>query len=95
MNTLRKNTEGSAVLFLQKKLKPLFPTLNPDGKFGHETHTIVKQFQAQNNLPADGIVGGKTWIALYLKTVNPRDTTGKTDRFNNILHSTLPCDWQR
>lgn len=37
-----------------------------DGVFGGRTGTAVRQFQAKNGLPADGIVGTQTWQALGL-----------------------------
>lgn len=38
--------------------------LDDDGLFGQGTETAVKEFQRQNGLVADGIVGPKTWAAV-------------------------------
>lgn len=35
-----------------------------DGKMGRQTKDAVMAFQRANNLPADGIVGKKTWLLL-------------------------------
>lgn len=35
-----------------------------DGRFGLETETTVRDFQASRNLSVDGIVGPNTWLAL-------------------------------
>jgi murein L,D-transpeptidase YcbB/YkuD len=35
-----------------------------DGKVGNQTRQAIADFQKQNSLPADGIVGVKTWAAL-------------------------------
>ncbi len=40
---------------------------NADGKFGDKTRTAVKNFQRNNSLTADGIVGDKTKKALWQK----------------------------
>ena len=37
--------------------------LREDGRFGHRTEDVVKQFQTQHGLPADGAVGLPTWAA--------------------------------
>jgi murein L,D-transpeptidase YcbB/YkuD len=36
-----------------------------DGKFGPKTDTAVRAFQGDNGLVVDGIVGKKTWTALW------------------------------
>ena len=56
---------GVSALDVQKAL--LHAGLDPgplDGKIGKKTKSAIKQFQRNNNLSADGIVGEKTWILL-------------------------------
>ena len=62
---LRRGSKESAVLYLQKLLLGyLYPITNLDGIFGSETESAVKQFQSENGLAVDGIVGANTWREL-------------------------------
>lgn len=56
---------GADIEVLQAVLKArgLIST-NPDGIFGSYLETVVKKFQAANDLVVDGIVGNKTWSKL-------------------------------
>lgn len=61
---LRKGSKGKSVSDLQsllnRKLSPS-PNLKADGDFGQKTHKAVVQFQYNNWLVPDGIVGSCTW----------------------------------
>lgn len=48
------------VRLLQQKLG-----IAADGQFGAGTETAVRTFQRRNGLTPDGIVGPKTWVALF------------------------------
>jgi hypothetical protein len=65
---LRYGYSGPDVTELQNKLnlKPptALPPLTPDGIFGQKTHARVMEFQRNNELVADGIVGPNTWGAI-------------------------------
>ena len=67
MSILRSGSRGREVTKLQSllntKLSPS-PNLDADGIFGRGTQDAVRQFQRQQGLDADGIVGPKTWAAL-------------------------------
>lgn len=39
--------------------------MKPDGDFGAVTEDLVRQFQAEKKLKVDGIVGPKTWKAIF------------------------------
>ena len=65
MKVLRIGSTGPMVEFLQNILIYLgLYSGNIDGIFGQETLNAVIQFQTQNGLTPDGVVGRKTWIAL-------------------------------
>lgn len=67
--SMRQGEKGEAVAIVQQSLVDLgfamqITTKNglslADGIFGQETFRVVKQFQTQNGLTADGIVGRNT-----------------------------------
>ena len=62
---LKRGYSGSYVKFLQQLLESyLIPVGTIDGIFGSRMENAVKQFQQENNLSVDGIVGKNTWNAL-------------------------------
>ena len=65
--TLRKGASGEYVTLLQTMLIQRGYSCGAkgaDGKFGNATLEAVKQFQKDNNLSVDGVVGRNTWTAL-------------------------------
>lgn len=63
--TLRLGSGGVYVRYLQEKLiSKLYPAGEVDGIFGSGTQNAVLQFQAENGLVADGVVGRLTWAAI-------------------------------
>lgn len=56
---LKIGSKGSLVKELQTMLG-----ISADGDFGPKTDAAVRNWQSQNNLVSDGIVGNKTWSAL-------------------------------
>jgi hypothetical protein len=81
--TLRQGSSGPNVRALQEKLNERVrpaPNLKTDGIFGSKTRTAVIDFQTQNWLGADGIVGPITHAAL---DAPPRD-------LDVILHPVRP-----
>lgn len=57
--TLMLGMRGDAVSTLQTKLG-----IDADGIFGTHTQAVVKQYQINNNLAPDGVVGPQTWAKL-------------------------------
>ncbi|MCA9239548.1 MAG: peptidoglycan-binding protein, partial [Planctomycetales bacterium] len=70
--TLRIRSSGDDVKYLQEQLNAL-PTARPpltlDGKFGAKTRDRVKEYQGNNALPVDGVVGPPTWGSLLGRAV--------------------------
>lgn len=64
---LRKGSHGTDVKRLQQKLieKGYLATGEDDGIFGAMTYEAVLQYQIDNGLTPDGVVGTKTFNALY------------------------------
>lgn len=61
MGTLRQGFSGSDVMEIQSLLKKMGYNPGPiDGVFGLQTKETVKQFQSDNGLTADGIIGPNT-----------------------------------
>lgn len=64
---LRQGSHGTDVKRLQQKLieKGYLAAGEDDGKFGPKTYEAVVQFQTDNGLTPDGVVGTKTFNALF------------------------------
>jgi hypothetical protein len=66
-STLRFGSTGNDVECLQKTLNDCLKStvaLVPDGIFGSKTDMRVREYQRENKLSADGIVGPNTWAGL-------------------------------
>ncbi|PWM74502.1 MAG: hypothetical protein DBX59_03695 [Bacillota bacterium] len=62
---LKQGSRGVFVRYLQQKLlSKLYLADKVDGIFGAKTLAAVKEFQTENDLAADGIVGPLTWAKL-------------------------------
>ena len=65
--TVARGDQGDAVTTLQNSLMTLgysLPQFGADGDFGSETEAAVIQFQTNNGLDVNGIVGPDTWARL-------------------------------
>ncbi|MEL7038751.1 MAG: C39 family peptidase [Cyanobacteria bacterium J06592_8] len=58
-------TKGPDVLKVQIALNTLGFSVEPNGIFDKNTETAVKQFQQNQDLGSDGVVGAKTWASLF------------------------------
>ena len=63
---LKSGSKGQCVINLQNALIKKGYKLTADGDFGAITEKAVKDFQSKNGLTVDGIVGPKTWAAIYV-----------------------------
>lgn len=54
-------TQNEDVRYIQRLLNTSGASLNTDGAFGLKTQQAVINFQQQQKIVADGIVGPKTW----------------------------------
>lgn len=70
MKALRYKSQGQDVFMLEEILVELGFNVFISNYFGKDTHEAVKQFQANNNLVVDGIVGPKTWSKLIAAQQN-------------------------
>jgi len=65
--TLKLGSEGDMVEALQRTLNARMtpsPKIGVDGDFGPETEGVVKKFQSEHKLEANGVVEAATWKAL-------------------------------
>lgn len=60
METLKKGSKGENV----KKVQVIVGC-RPDGDFGPTTEKLVKEWQEKHGITPDGIVGAKTWAAMF------------------------------
>ncbi|MBW4445204.1 MAG: peptidoglycan-binding protein [Plectolyngbya sp. WJT66-NPBG17] len=91
---LQLNNTGAAVYELQQLLNKTGAKLLVDGSFGAKTQAAVIQFQRNNALTADGIVGNLTWATLR-KLVDQRYLWKMFDAYNPTEkpHQTRALDW--
>lgn len=62
---LRPGDRGPEVKFLQERLQSLgYHIPSADGVYGGMTEAAVEEFQSNNGLASDGVVGYETWEAL-------------------------------
>lgn len=64
MTTLKYRSRGASVFTLEEILLSLGFDVKVTTYFGLDTHHAVREFQKNNNLVIDGIVGQKTWAKL-------------------------------
>ena len=74
MKTVKKGAHNTNVIVLQELLNKLgYDCGKPDGIFGSKTEVAVREFQTENSLIVDGIVGQGTWAKLYALTEIPQE----------------------
>jgi peptidoglycan hydrolase-like protein with peptidoglycan-binding domain len=78
---------GAEAVILQAQLNSKLPTgllLSVDGIFGPKTLARVKEFQKNNGLKVDGIVGPLTWGKLLVGPVIHKQTSKYCDNINAL-----------
>ena len=85
--TLKQGSRGEEVKQIQAYLE-----LAVDGNFGPKTHGRVCEWQHNNGLTVDGVVGPLTWNAMGLATTDNSELTYKTKNGLIIHKHFLPED---
>jgi len=70
---IRRGQSGSNVRELQQELKDQGYNIEVDGKFGPETDRIVRQFQRDQGLKVDGLIGPNTSGSLHGRSTGSHD----------------------
>lgn len=71
-NFLSYGEKSEVVMACQQRLKDLgYMTTTPDGTYGDDTASAVKQFQSRNDLVVDGYLGPSTRILLNSSDAQP------------------------
>ncbi len=71
---MRRGEKGNAVRILQQALVEMpasFRAGDFDGIFGSETESVLRKFQMQRGLAADGIAGRQTFNTMMKTTARP------------------------
>jgi hypothetical protein len=82
---LRYGSIGTEVSKLQN-----FLNIEPDGVFGGETEKAVKEWQRENGLLDDGVVGPLTWDAMGIATTDAQEMVYETENGLIINRHYLP-----
>jgi len=64
-SVLKQGSNGSLVRYLQKVLSAMGYTIDIDGNFGPGMEAVIKKFQTDQGLAADGSFGPATWAKLF------------------------------
>ena len=89
MRTLRQGSRGNDVMEIHSLLEKMGYNPGPiDGIFGLRTKEKVQQFQRDNVLPADGIIGPNTNnVISSINTIRKAISSSNRNKFPNIANS--------
>lgn len=88
---IKEGMKGTSVAEWQSFLKSQGFTVKVDGDFGKITTAITKEFQKENGLKDDGIVGDKTWALakkIGLEPTKPKENGLTAEILKKIFPST-------
>ena len=95
VNDLGLGNQGARVKQLQAKLKQLgYFTGEIDGVYGEETKIAVSEFQKNNGLLVDGLVGEATWQSLQSKKSQTGDKVN-ISAYDRYMESGYQADQQK
>lgn len=77
---LSRGSTGDDVRAVQRLLKNLGYSISVDGVFGSQMRNVVIQFQKNNGLAADGIVGSRTYRKLTSSSAAGPSSSSSTNR---------------
>ncbi|MFO0629779.1 MAG: peptidoglycan-binding protein [Polyangiales bacterium] len=83
---LEHGSTGRHVRALQEALREAGYDIDVDGDFGDATYDAVRDFQSNNGLDADGIVGPNTWAALGFEGGSGKSGGGGGGGYHEISH---------
>lgn len=86
--------KGASVAMVQKKLKSQGYSIDIDGLYSSNTASVVKRFQSDNGLKADGICGYNTLKKLFPEFYNSSSTSPHTHSFSGAWQSDANNHWQ-
>jgi murein DD-endopeptidase MepM/ murein hydrolase activator NlpD len=84
--SLEVDDQGESVKEVQTLLKKVGYDISTDGIFGYRTKEVVKDFQVNNNLKVDGIVGDNTYNSLKKMAEDIKYVVNKGDTLYGIAH---------
>lgn len=85
MRTIKAGAKSPEVYYLNELLAKLKYSVIVSDYFGTATDKAVKDFQSNNNLVVDGVVGLKTWSALLEKSKNSFSSNSKLLSEQNLI----------
>ncbi len=88
-HTVFKGSHGIVVRELQGNLARSGVPIKIDGVFGPETEAAVRRFQTGAHLPADGVVGARTWAALHGAPATPRRAADRAPMHDSMVERVL------
>lgn len=83
---LEHGSTGRHVRALQGALREAGYELDIDGDFGDATYAAVRDFQSNNDLQVDGVVGPNTWAALGFEADDEDKGEDDEEGYDELAH---------